>query len=127
MSTNIEILWETYEFHTKQISDLESIHEKYDSDLNLIMNNDVVFKPLMTNGMKATLKKDIIKNCDLLHSSYNKQISTLSDMIDCYANSSSIPEGMEMDSDYLIELKSLTEELQYSIAIFKETAIEILS
>ena len=127
MSTNIEILWETYEFHAKQISDLESIHEKCDSDLNLIINNDVTLKSLISNELKATFKKDIVKNCDLLHSSYNKQISTLSDMIDCYANSSSIPEGMEIDSDYLIELKSLTEELQYSIAIFKETAIEILS
>ena len=65
--------------------------------------------------------------CDLLHSSYNKHLSTLSEMIDCYMDSSSIPEGMEIDVAYLIELKSLTEELQYSIAIFKETAIKILS
>jgi hypothetical protein len=69
---NFELLWETYEFHTKYISELESDHIKHMEEFNKSSNEKDSFNLIGDNTLC----------CNKLINGYVKNIDSIDDLIE---------------------------------------------
>tara|TARA_A100001015_G_C14357888_1_gene469325 strand:+ start:114 stop:473 length:360 start_codon:yes stop_codon:yes gene_type:complete len=115
---DLELSWQTFEFHTASAINLELSLNKY-SELYVVKKKD---------GQKVNnLLDKIIKFCDLLINDYKKQNICLSELVEIYKYYSlhgfTVPVEREISLKYLHELKNtnatLIEELERKKRTFK--------
>ena len=123
---NLEVLWETYDFHTGQIVTFESIIEEDLSHLRLFLKEDL--NP--TQKQKAETRDVISHDCNQCLMSYKKQIHVIEELIETYQhfsdNGVSVPEKREIKVSYLEELRDTTTELMEGISDCKAQVEEML-
>lgn len=105
---NLELLWATYEFHSKYISDLESEHISYIKGLQ--------------NSEEIPIKKNI-DCCNKLIKGYQKNIESVDDLICAYTyfnlNGIRVPIEREIDIESLKNLKDLSVKLIKELFLYK--------
>lgn len=105
---DLELLWATYEFHAKYISDLESEHISY---IKKSKNSEIV--PIKSN----------IDCCNKLIKGYQKNIESVEDLIHAYTffnlNGIAIPAEREIDLADLRKLTGLSRKLIAELTLYK--------
>jgi protein-arginine kinase activator protein McsA len=123
---NLEVLWETYDFHTGQITTFESVIEEDLSHLKHFLNENL--NP--TQQQKSEVKGVISHDCSQCLMSYKKQIHVIEELIEAYQyfsdNGVSVPESREVRISYLEELRDSTTELMEGISDYKAQVQEML-
>tara|TARA_B100000212_G_scaffold341984_1_gene326968 strand:- start:8107 stop:8553 length:447 start_codon:yes stop_codon:yes gene_type:complete len=131
MINDLELLWQTHDFVLEKIARLEDEFSYLLAQLDQVFSDNAskAFDDLQKNlgqiafsinlpNSEDNINKDILaikfdKTVADLNIYYNKQISTISDLIDYYKeNKYSIPEERQVSVDYFEELKEVTTHLR---------------
>ena len=125
---DLELAWETFEFHNTSTINEEVELTNYLFDLNNILDKDDListqedYKKLTIQRNKNLLK--IIKSSDILINTYVKQNASLEDLIIIYRDHSlhgvPIPPEREVSTKYLLELKNTNATLIEQIKVQRE-------
>ena len=123
---NLEIIWDTFDFHTKKLGDLElRIVDAFD-EVNVFLKNNL--NPTQKQKLKA--RRSIDDCCEKSIASYIKQIHAIDDLINFYKHfeeeSISIPAHREIKLSFLNELRSTTIDLMSVVSLYKDQITEIL-
>ena len=123
---NLEILWDTYDFHTQELKELEvKIVDAFD-ELHVFLENNL--NPTQKEKLKA---RNLIDDCcDKSTVSYKKQIHAINELINFYLfffrKKISVPIHREVKINFLVELRSTTFDLISVISLYKDQVTEIL-
>ncbi len=120
---DLELAWQTYEFHAKELAKYEELHLSNMKKLKIFKNK----KAPSTEAQKARLSKVMFRCCDNLIVHYKKQIDSIKDLIEIYNSEKSISESMETDIQFLNELIMITATLMEEINKYKSEIKEFLN
>lgn len=117
---DLELAWQTYEFHSVKIYDLEQLHLSNLKKLKIFKQKRVA----PTESEKEKMVRAITRCCDDLIVHYKKQINSIKDLIKIYKSNGGELEFTMTDVDFLDELVNVTatlmeEMLQYKFKIEK--------
>ena len=117
---DLELAWETYEFHGSKIYDLEQLHLSNLKKLKIFKQKRVA----PTESEKEKIVRVTTRCCDDLIVHYKKQINSIKDLIKIYKSNGDELEFAMTDVDFLNELINVTatlmeEMLQYKSEIKK--------
>lgn len=101
---DLELSWQTYEFHGEKIHELESTYLSNLKKLKILKQKRV--KP--TELEKEKMLGSMNDCCNNLVVHYNKQIDSIADLIDLHNSGVKSPEGRETNTELLDELLNVT-------------------
>lgn len=104
---DLELAWQTYEFHGTKIHELESLYLSNLKKLKILKQKRV--KP--TELEKEKMLESITKSCNNLVLHYNKQIDSMLDLIDLYHSGAKPSEYREINDELLNDLLVVTQTL----------------
>lgn len=107
----LELAWDTFDFHGEEIARLEAIHALNVKKLKIFKSKQV--QP--TDIEKNQLLKSILSCCDKLIVSYQKQLTSILDLIKLYDSDIYIPMERQLDGRFLHELANVTATLMEAI------------
>ena len=121
----LELIWETFEFHTMNLSDLEVQH------LNDIKKYQALKKTLNpSQKYRIYLRKKLIKNFNKLIYEYNKYIFCIEDIISIHhyreLNGIPISQAREIPLTQMYELKNVTATQCEQVKAWKKEVLEVL-
>ena len=119
----LELAWETYEFYTNEILQEEENHVNNIQTLK----NFIDATAFPTRQQKSRFKNKCLKTCRSLNQLYNKQVESISDLIEIYGNCVDIPLHREIDIEHLLTLKNVTVTLMHQIDQYQSQIEEMLS
>lgn len=122
----LELAWDTYDFHTAMLNDFEKKHESI-----IKYYEDFIGKNLNPSQTKKTyVRNRLNKSFSSLLSVYVKQLSAIDDLIKVYQNyklnNVPLPEGREIDPQLFLSLKSITATLMEEMKISRRQMNEVL-
>jgi hypothetical protein len=120
---NLELAWQTFEFHSSTIADLEEQHLSNLKKLKIFTNKQVP----ATKREKLNLRNKITACCNKLINSYSKHIACLNELIILHDTVHSIPVERETDIQLFNDLKSVSATLLEEMKRYKEEVSDILS
>jgi hypothetical protein len=101
---DLELAWQTYEFHLEKIHELESKYLSNLKKLKILQQKRV--EP--TELEKEKMLQSINNCCNNLIVHYNKQIDSIADLIDIHNSGNKPSEHRETDIEALDELLDVT-------------------
>lgn len=124
---NLELTWQTFEFHSGNIMELEEEYEQILKKTNTLLRKQVP----ATKWEKSDMKNKIIALCNKLISSYSKHIACINDLIALYKynllNGIVIPEERNTDIELFNELKDVSATLAEEMKVYKSDLSDLLS
>lgn len=124
---NLELSWQTFEFHSANIMELEEEYEQALKKANILLNKRVA----LTKWEKLDVKNKMIALCNKLISSYSKHIACINDLIALHKynqlNGIAIPEERNTDIELFNELKNVSATLAEEMKVYKNNLSDILS
>lgn len=122
----LDLVWETFEFHTVNLADLEVQH------INNIKQYKALKKSLNpSQRYKLYLKKKLIRHFNKLIYEYNKYIFSIEDIIKIHhyreLNGIKIPEIREIPLSQLYELKNVTATQCEEVKVWKQEVLDVLN
>jgi hypothetical protein len=124
---NLELNWQTFEFHSANIMELEEKYEKNLKKTNILLRKQVP----ATKWEKLEMRNKMISLCNKLISSYGKHIDCINDLIALYKyneiNGIPIPEERNADIQLFNELKSVSATLAEEMRVYKQKLSNLLS
>lgn len=120
---NLELAWQTFEFHSSAIADLELEHTLNLKNLKILASKQVP----ATKWEKLDLSNKIIACCNKLINSYAKHIDSIDQLIHLHNEVEDIPIERETDIQLFNELKSVSATLLEETKRHKEEIPDILS
>jgi len=120
---NLELAWQTFEFHSLAIAELEEQHLSNLKKLKILTNKQVP----ATKIEKLNLRDKITACCNKLINSYSKHIACLNELIILHDTVHNIPVERETDVQLFNELKSVSATLLEEMKRHKEEIPDILS
>ena len=120
---NLELAWQTFEFHSSAIADLELEHTLNLKNLKILVSKQVP----ATKWEKLDLSNKIIACCNKLINSYAKHIDSIDQLIHLHNEVEDIPIERETDIQLFNELKSVSATLLEETKRHKEEIPNILS
>ena len=122
----LELVWETFEFHTLNLSDLEVQH------LNDIKQYKSLKKTLNpSQKYKTYVKKKLVKNFNKLIYEYNKYIFCIDDIIKIHhyreLNGIRICPTRKIPLSQMYELKNVTATQREQVKAWKKEVLEVLN
>ena len=120
---NLELAWETFEFHSSAIAELEEQHLSNLKRVKILTNKQVP----ATDTEKLNLRNKITACCNKLINSYSKHIACLNELIILHDTVHSIPVERETDIQLFNDLKSVSATLLEEMKCYKEEVSNILS
>lgn len=119
----LELAWETYEFHSIELTKYEELHLSNMKKLKIFKNKKVP----PTEAQKARLSKVMLRCCDNLIVHYKKQIDSIKDLINIHRSDVKISESRETDIQFLNELIMVTATLMEEINLYRSEINEFLN
>lgn len=119
---NLELAWQTYEFHTEMAVEFEDKH----TDLIVRYRNFVSKNLNPSQSQKKWLLNRLNKSFNRLLSTYVKQMDAVNDLIDLYNSDIEIPEERKLDKQSLYSLLNITATLSEEIKIYRKEINEVL-
>ena len=120
---NLELAWETFEFHSSSISELEEEHIKNLKKVKILINKQVP----ATKWEKLKLLNKMIACCNKLINGYSKHIDSIDELIRLHNEIEVIPIERETDIQLFNELKSVSATLSEEMKVYKVKLSDILS
>lgn len=120
---NLELAWETFEFHYSSISELEEEHIKNLKKVKILINKQVP----ATKWEKLKLRNKMIACCNKLINGYSKHIDSINELIRLHNEVDVIPIERETDIQLFNELKNTSATLSEEIKTYKNKLSDILS
>lgn len=120
---DLELAWQTYEFHSEEIHKFEELHLSNLKKLKIFKQKKVA----PTEGQKERLSKLMLRCCDNLIVNYKKQIDSIKHLIKIYESDLEISESRETDVQFLNELIMITATLMEEMNRYKSEIKEFLS
>lgn len=120
---DLELAWQTYEFHSVKIYDLEQLHLSNLKKLKIFKEKRVA----PTELEKEKIVRAITRCCDDLIVHYNKQINSIKDLIQLYNSNSQSIEFQDINVDFLNELINVTATLMEEMRTYKSEIKDLLS
>lgn len=123
---NLEMLWDTFDFHTGKLGELEvRIVDAFDK-LHIFLENNL--NPTQKEKLEA--RRLIDDCCDKSIASYKKQIHAINELISFYLvfkkKNISVPIHREVKLNFLVQLRSTTLDLMSVMSLYKDQVTEIL-
>ena len=119
---NLELAWQTYEFHTEMAVEFEDKH----TDLIARYRNFVSKNLNPSQSQKKWLLNRLNKSFNRLLSTHVKQMDAVNDLIDLYNSDIEIPEERKLDKQSLYSLLNITATLSEEIKIYRKEINEVL-
>jgi len=119
---NLELAWQTYEFHTEMAVEFEDKH----TDLIARYRNFVSKNLNPSQSQKKWLLNRLNKSFNRLLSTYVKQMDAVNDLIDLYNSDIEIPEERKLDKQSLYSLLNVTATLSEEMKIYRKEINEVL-
>ena len=119
---NLELAWQTYEFHTEMAVEFEDKH----TDLIARYRNFVSKNLNPSQSQKKWLLNRLNKSFNRLLSTYVKQMDAVNDLINLYNSDIEIPEERKLDKQSLYSLLNITATLSEEIKIYRKEINEVL-
>lgn len=119
---NLELTWETYEFHTNCIAELEEEHIDNLKNVETLLNKTTP----VTNIQKLKLRKKAVACCNKLISAYKKHLDCIDELIKIHSSECDIPTEREADIQLFNELKNVSATLMEEMNIYREKLSDIL-
>jgi hypothetical protein len=124
---NLELAWQTFEFHSGNIMGLEGKYEENLKKINILLSKQVP----ATKWEKLDSKNKTTSLCNKLINSYAKHIDCINDLIALYKynrlNGIGIPEERNTDIELFYELKNVSATLAEEMRVYKDNLSDILS
>jgi hypothetical protein len=120
---DLELAWQTYEFHGEEIHKFEELHLSNLKKLKIFKQKKVA----PTEAQKERLSKLMLRCCDNLITNYKKQIDSIKHLIKIYESDIEISESRETDIQFLNELIMITATLMEEMNKYKSEIKEFLS
>ena len=120
---NLELTWQTFEFHSANIMELEGEYEQMLKKTNILLSKQVP----ATKWEKLDMKNKTIALCNKLISSYSKHIDCINELIDLHNEVENIPLERETDIDLFNELKDVSIALAGEMKFYKSNLADIFS
>lgn len=119
---NLELAWQTYDFHTEMATEFEDKHtnliERY---RNFIIKN---LNP--SQSQKKWLLNRLNKSFNRILNTYVKQMDAITDLIDLYNSGIEIPEERKVENQSFYSLLNVTATLSKEMKIHRKEINEIL-
>jgi len=119
MINELELTWQTFEFHSAQIHKLEGKHLVRIEKVNKLLNK----KEFISKPVKMFIKTEVLAKCRELQTSYQKHIQCLDDLINLYKyhelNGKVIPVERETDVRLFAELKEVSSALSIELSAYQ--------
>lgn len=112
---DLELTWQTYEFHSSKIYELEELHLSNLKKLKIFKQKRVA----PTESQKDKMIRLMIRCCDDLIVHYKKQINSVKDLVKLYESDIDISEYRNTDTDFLNELISVTATLMQEMLKYR--------
>lgn len=120
---DLELAWQTYEFHGSKIYDLEQLHLSNLKKLKIFKTKRIA----PTESEKEKMARVMNRCCDNLIVHYNKQINSIKDLIQLYSSNSESIEFKDINVDFLNELINVTATLMEEMRTYKSEIKDLLS
>jgi len=120
---NLELTWQTFEFHSGNIMELEEEYEQMLKKANILLKKQVP----ATKWEKLDMKNKMIALCNKLISSYGKHIDCISELIHLHNEVEDIPIERETDIKLFNELKDVSATLAEEMKVYKSNLSDLLS
>ena len=120
---DLELAWQTFEFHSERIADLEFNYAELLKRKKILLNKQVP----ATKWEKLDLKNEMIACCNKLINAYNKHIDSIDDLICLHNEVETVPIERETDIKLFNELKNVSATLCEEMKVYKITISEIFS
>lgn len=120
---DLELAWQTYEFHGEEIQKFEELHLSNLKKLKILKQKKVA----PTDAQKERLSRLMLRCCDNLILNYKKQIDSIKHLIKIYESDLEISESRETDIQFLNELIMITATLMEEMNRYKSEIKEFLS
>jgi hypothetical protein len=120
---NLELAWETFEFHSGNIMELEEEYERMLRKAKTLLAKQVP----ATKWEKSNMRDDMIALCNKLISSYGKHIDCIGELIHLHNEAESIPIERETDVQLFNELKNVSATLSEEMKLYKDHLSDIFS
>lgn len=123
---DLDLAWETFDFHSESIAELEANHLDNLNKLNILLNKQVP----ATRWEKVDLVNKILACCDKLQSTYIKSNHSINDLIKIYnekrKHNIPIPIEHKTDIQFFNELKNVNATLIEEMKVYKSKIREVL-
>ena len=119
---NLELAWQTYEFHTEMAVEFEDKH----TDLIERYRNFVSKNLNPSQSQKKWLLNRLNKSFNRILNTYVKQMDAVNDLIDLYNSDIEIPEERKLDKRSLYSLLNVTATLFEEMKIYRREINEVL-
>lgn len=120
---NLELTWQTFEFHSANIMELEEEYEQTLKKAKILLSKQVP----ATKWEKLDMKNKMIALCNKLISSYGKHIDCIGELIHLHNEAESIPIERETDVQLFNELKNVSATLSEEMRVYKDHLSDIFS
>lgn len=120
---DLELAWQTYEFHGSKIYDLEQLHLSNLKKLKIFKTKRIA----PTESEKEKMVGAINRCCNDLIVHYNKQINCVKDLMELYASNRDSTEFQDINVDFLNELINVTSALIEEMRTYKSEIKDLLS
>lgn len=118
----LELAWQTYDFHTCMIYELEEKHKSAIKYYERFVKRNL--NPSQTK--KTYVRNKLNKSFSLMLTAYNKQLKAIDDLIELYKKDIDIPAEREANPQLFFDLKNVTSTLMEEIKIFRREINEVL-
>lgn len=112
---DLELTWQTYEFHSSKIYELEELHLSNLKKLKIFKQKRVA----PTESEKDKMVRLMTRCCDDLIVHYKKQINSIKDLVKLHQSNIDISDFRNTDTDFLNELISITATLMEEMVKYK--------
>ena len=120
---NLELAWETFEFHSASIAELEEEYLDNLKKVKVLTNKQIP----ATSLEKSRLFKKMNACCNKLINSYTKHIDSIDELIALYNEANIIPIERDTDTELFNELKNTNATLIEEMKAYKDKLPDILS
>ena len=118
----LELAWQTYDFHTSMIHDLEEGHKhlvaRFEKFISNNLNPSELRKKRVKNGMNKSFNELLLM--------YNKQLKAIDDLIALYKSDIDIPAEREVNLQLFFDLKNVTATLVEELKVHRREINEVL-
>lgn len=123
---NLEMLWDTFDFHTEQLGELESKIVDAFNELHIFLENNL--NPTQKEKLEA--RRLIDDCCDKSIACYKKQVHAINELFTLYfafrKKNISVPIHRKVKLNFLVQLRSTTLDLMSVMSLYKDRVTEIL-
>jgi ferritin-like metal-binding protein YciE len=119
----LELAWDTFDFYTSEICDVEAKHLNIVSQISKLIENHFD----STRSQRKRLRIKFLNNMSNLLTLYKKQLDCINDLIELSEELKDMPPEKAVDKNTMATLKNVTSTLLEEMILSREEYIKYLN